>query len=106
MLLHNQPLSKVITVIGPWWWSSGQRSRLMLRRSEFESRWLLNFSVIVLYEKTKINEKRPGLAQLKKKLSLLSKTCLNVFNYNSPQGNGVNLAIIGFQITFFNPRAK
>ena len=23
---------------GPWWWSSGQRARLLLRRSEFESR--------------------------------------------------------------------
>ena len=24
-------------IIGPWWWSSGQRPRLQLRRSEFES---------------------------------------------------------------------
>ena len=24
--------------IGPWWWSSGQRARLLLRRSEFDSR--------------------------------------------------------------------
>ena len=25
---------------GPWWWSSGQRARLLLWWSEFESRWL------------------------------------------------------------------
>ena len=25
-------------MIGPWGWSSGQRARLQLRRSEFESR--------------------------------------------------------------------
>ena len=42
---------------GPWWWSSDQHSRLLLQRSEFESRWLLNFSLIVLYEKTKINKR-------------------------------------------------
>ena len=36
----------LISVVGPWWWSSGQRSCLLLRRSEFESCWLLNkFSV-------------------------------------------------------------
>ena len=29
---------KVCTLIGPWWWSSGQRAHLQLRRSEFESR--------------------------------------------------------------------
>ena len=26
----------------PWWWSSGQRSHLLLRSSEYESCWLLN----------------------------------------------------------------
>ena len=29
--------------IGPWWWSSGQRSGFLLLRSKFNSRWLLNF---------------------------------------------------------------
>ena len=28
---------------GPLWWSSGQRARLPLQRSEFESRWSLQF---------------------------------------------------------------
>ena len=29
---------------GPWWWwSSGQHARLLLRQSEFESRWSLQF---------------------------------------------------------------
>ena len=40
-------------LLGPWWWYSGQRSRLLLRRSEFDSRWFLYYSVIVLYEKDK-----------------------------------------------------
>ena len=30
---------------GPWWWSSGQRSCLLLQWCEFKSRWLLKFSV-------------------------------------------------------------
>ena len=28
---------------GPWWWSSGQHTCLLLRRSKFESCWLLQF---------------------------------------------------------------
>ena len=37
---------KALQLQGPWWWSSGQRSCLLLRRSEFDSCWLLNkFSV-------------------------------------------------------------
>ena len=41
----NVPLDKLLRE-GPWWWSSGQRSCLLLWRSEFESCWLLNtFSV-------------------------------------------------------------
>ena len=51
--------------IGLWWWYSGQRSLLLLRRSEFESRWLLIFSAIV-YEKTKINKKEARKGPLKK----------------------------------------
>ena len=51
----------------PWWWSSGQRPRLILRRSEFESCWLLN-----LYKETKINEKEAWVGQSLKKLKLNS----------------------------------
>ena len=29
--------------LGPWWWSSGQRARLLLQRSEFESDWSILF---------------------------------------------------------------
>ena len=36
--------------------------------SEFESRWLLNFSVIVLNAKTKINNTQAGNCPLKKSL--------------------------------------
>ena len=28
---------------GPWWWYSGQHSRLLLRRYQFDSSWLFNF---------------------------------------------------------------
>ena len=49
----------------PWRWSSGQRPCLLLRQSEFESRWLLN-----LFEKMKINEKEAGVGPSLKKLYL------------------------------------
>ena len=53
-------------VNGPWrWWSSGQRARLLLRRSEFESRWTLSFFwKICVWKETK-NKKRPWLAHFK-----------------------------------------
>ena len=47
----------------PLWWSSGQRARLLLRRSEFESCYDLQFFLENLcLKRTKINKKRPGLA--------------------------------------------
>ena len=46
--------------LGQWWWSSGQRARLLLLRSEFEPR--LSFSVKLYLKRTKLNKKRPGLA--------------------------------------------
>ena len=52
---------------GPWLWSSGQRARLLLRRSEFESAKACRFYVNFLFEKTENKQKRPGLAHLKKK---------------------------------------
>ena len=52
---------------GPWWWSSGQHTRLILRRSEFQSHWSLIFSANLFLERTKINKKRPGLAHFLKK---------------------------------------
>ena len=49
--------------IGPWWWSSGQRARLLLRWSEFESRWGLQFFCKIVIEKNENKQKkRPGLA--------------------------------------------
>ena len=48
---------------GPWWlWSSGQRTRLLLWWSEFESRWSLQFDWKLLLKRTKINKKMPGSA--------------------------------------------
>ena len=41
---------------GPWWWSSGQRSHLLLQRSEFESCWLLKIIFC-----TKINKTEAGV---------------------------------------------
>ena len=54
---------------GPWLWSSGQRARLLLRRSEFESAKACRFYVNFLFEKTENKQKRPGLAHLKKEIS-------------------------------------
>ena len=57
----------------PRWWSSGQHSCLQLRRSKFDSCWLLNkFSVRKRRKQTK---KRPGLAHLKKKSSIRHNRC-------------------------------
>ena len=49
-----------------WWWSSGQRDCLHLRRSEFGSRCCLQFFGKIVVEKSRKNKKRPGLAHLKK----------------------------------------
>ena len=60
---------------GPWWWSSGQRARLLLRRSEFESRWdLQNFSVKFLLKRTKIKQKEAGVAHFLKRHCTRIKT--------------------------------
>ena len=37
--------------VGPLWWSSGQRARLLLRRSEFNSRCSLQFFCKIVVEK-------------------------------------------------------
>ena len=58
--------------LGPWWWSSGQCTWLLLRRSEFESRWRLQFFLLNLcLKRTKINKKSPGLDHLFKKRGCL-----------------------------------
>ena len=46
----------------PWWWSSGQSARLLLRQSEFESRWLLQFySVKFVFEEIENKQKEAGV---------------------------------------------
>ena len=55
-------VSKKYHRVGPWWWSSGQRPCLLLRRSKFESCKLLN-----LYKKAKINDKEAGVSPPLKK---------------------------------------
>ena len=46
------------TIHGLWWWSSGQCVRRLLWRSEFESRWSLQFLLCKnCLKRTKINEK-------------------------------------------------
>ena len=42
---------------GPWWRSSGQRARLQLRRSEFDYRYWLQFSVKFVLEKNENKQK-------------------------------------------------
>ena len=56
-----------LEVCGPWWWSSGQRSCLLLRRSEFESRWLLNKFSVRKDENKKKRKRDRGWPILKKK---------------------------------------
>ena len=50
-LVHYKHNSLTFGLGGQWWWSSGQRARLLLRRSEFESRWSLQFLFCKLFEK-------------------------------------------------------
>ena len=54
--------------IWPWWWSDGQRARLLLRQPEFESRWVYNFYSVKLFEKDKNKFKRPRMDQFFKKM--------------------------------------
>ena len=67
---HAKEVAKIIfdkhVSPGRWWWSSGQRSRLLLRRSEFESRWLLKI-VYFCAKKIKISEKEAGAGPFKKR---------------------------------------
>ena len=65
-----------ISFFGPWWWSSGQRPRLLLQRSEFESCWLLN-----LYEKTKMIGKEAGVGPSFKKQSHILKQPTLMFGF-------------------------
>ena len=49
----------------PWGWSSGQGARLLLWRSEFESRWRLHyFSVKFVFEKNWNKQREAGVAHL------------------------------------------
>ena len=43
---------------GPWRWTSGQCTCLLLRRSEVESHWSLQFNSVNYLKRTKINKKR------------------------------------------------
>ena len=52
---------------GPWLWSSGQRARLLLRRSEFESRWGLQFFCIIVIEKNENKQTEAGVGPFLKK---------------------------------------
>ena len=53
---------KRMTSFGPCWWSSGQHARLLLWRSELESRWSLQFiSVKFVFEKNENKQKEAGV---------------------------------------------
>ena len=49
---------------GLWWWSSGQRARLLLRRSEFDSRWSLQFFCKIVVEKNENKQKEAGVGPI------------------------------------------
>ena len=44
-----------------WWWSIGRRARLLLRRSEFESRWILHIISKIVFEKNENKQKEAGV---------------------------------------------
>ena len=54
---------------GPWWWSSGQRACLLLRKSKFKFRWSLQFCSLN-YLKNLKNKKRPALLIFKKNIGV------------------------------------
>ena len=56
---------------GQWWWSSGQRARLLLWRSEFESRWSLQFLFCKLFEQNENKKKEAGDGPFKKITTIL-----------------------------------
>ena len=65
MLQQLLPLANSLGIFGSWWWSSGQRSRLLLQRI-----WVrIPLSTNYLYEKTKLYEKEAGVGPLLKKVS-------------------------------------
>ena len=55
-----------VFIDGLWWWSSSQRARLLLRQSEFESRWGLQFFCKIVTEKNENKQKEAGLGPFKK----------------------------------------
>ena len=64
--VYNQFIN---SIIGPWWWSNGQRARLLLRRSEFKSGWSLQFFSVffnLCLKRTKLNKKRPIYLNMKR----------------------------------------
>ena len=56
LVLHDNLHDKVL-ICGPWWVSSGQRARLLLRQSEFESRWSLQFFCKIEFKKNENKQK-------------------------------------------------
>ena len=56
---------------GPWWWSSGQRARLLFCQSEFESWWSLQFFCNIFSKRTKISKNK----QNNSNNNLIVKTC-------------------------------
>ena len=60
---HHIPFFNLINNVhsGLWWWSSGQRARLLLRQSEFKSRWGLQFFCKIVLEKNENKQKEAGV---------------------------------------------
>ena len=66
---------QVAYILGLWWWSSGQRARLLLRRSEFDSRWSLQFFCKIVVEKNENKQKEAGVGPIfKKKVAYILST--------------------------------
>ena len=61
-------LNERIVNIGPWWWLSGQHARLILRRSELEFRWSVQFFCKICIWKERKYTKRGRVSPFKKQL--------------------------------------
>ena len=90
-------LPNVLTkaVYGPWWWSSGRRACLLLRQSEFESCWSLQFFCNICVWKERKKQKEARVGPLKTKAVSTTGRYQNVFCAFTYIGREARDVIIG-----------
>ena len=53
---------KILLASGPWWWSSCQRGRPLLRQMRSNPAEVYSFNSINCLKRTEVSKKRPGIA--------------------------------------------